>query len=130
VAHDSPPTANLAVKGITNRPNPESQTQENRDPTPLCCKNEYLLGSNHSDRSIASEFFTGDYFRVMILLRVTLAGAGAYTISSAGQNPGAIILAIVISSVCLQAGYMVGLTSRDFFALILSRLKIVQYKRV
>src|SRR6476646_4449989 len=27
----------------------------------LSCKIEYLLTSNHSDGSIASEFFTGDY---------------------------------------------------------------------
>src|SRR6476659_1043411 len=26
----------------------------------LSCKTEYLLTSNHSDKSIASEFFTGD----------------------------------------------------------------------
>src|SRR6476659_10046874 len=29
----------------------------------LSCKIEHLLTSNHSDKSIASEFFTGDYFR-------------------------------------------------------------------
>lgn len=72
----------------------------------------------------------GLYFRAIILLPATLAGAAAYAITSAGQNPGAAILAIVISSICLQAGYMVGLTSRDFFAQILSRLNIVQSKRV
>jgi hypothetical protein len=69
----------------------------------------------------------GFYFRVIILLPTTLAGAAAYMITSAGQNPGATILAIVISSVCLQAGYVVGLTSRDFFA---KRLNIVQSKRL
>jgi len=34
LAHGSPPTANLAVKGITNRQNTELKTQENRYPTP------------------------------------------------------------------------------------------------
>jgi hypothetical protein len=68
--------------------------------------------------------------RVIVLLPVTLAGAAAYAIVSAGQNPGAVILAIVISSVCLQAGYMIGLTSRQLFAQILSRLNFAQSKRV
>ena len=62
LAHGSPPTANLAVKGITNRPNPESRNARKRKThTRLSCKIEYLLSSNHSDGSIASEFFTGDY---------------------------------------------------------------------
>jgi hypothetical protein len=69
-------------------------------------------------------------FRVTILLPVTLAGAATYAIASAGQNPGSIILTIVISSVSLQAGYMIGLTSRDLFAQILARLNIAQSKRV
>jgi hypothetical protein len=69
-------------------------------------------------------------FRVTILLPVTLAGAAAYAITSVGQDPSAIILAIVISSVSLQAGYMIGLTSRNLFAQILSWLNIAQSKRV
>ena len=69
-------------------------------------------------------------FRVTILLPVTVAGAAAYMISSAGQNPGAIIFTIMISSVSLQAGYMIGLTGRDLFTQILARLNIAQSKRV
>jgi hypothetical protein len=38
--------------------NPE--TQENRHAPRLSCKIDYLLRSNHGDRSIASEFFTDD----------------------------------------------------------------------
>jgi hypothetical protein len=72
----------------------------------------------------------GLWFRVTILLPVTLAGAATYASASAGQNPGAIIVAIVISSIALQAGYMIGLTGRDLFAQILSRLNIAQSKRV
>src|SRR5262245_51368008 len=56
LAHRSPPTANLAVEGITDHPNRESQAE--RKP----CKIDYLLRSNHRDRSIASEFFTEDRF--------------------------------------------------------------------
>ena len=55
------PTANLAVKGITNCPNPESQNaRKPQTHTRLSCKIEYLLRSNHGHASIASEFFTGD----------------------------------------------------------------------
>src|SRR3954466_13109747 len=38
-----------------------SKRKKTRTYPPLSCKIEYLLASNHSDRSIASEFFTGDY---------------------------------------------------------------------
>src|SRR3954447_25506063 len=55
-------------------PNSESRRQRNHEAAKsknskrkktrtyprLSCKIEYLLPSNHSDRSIASEFFTGD----------------------------------------------------------------------
>jgi hypothetical protein len=75
-------------------------------------------------------FLLGLRFRVSILLPAILAGAAAYLIASAGRNPGAIILAIVISSVSIQAGYMIGLTSRDLFAQILARLNIAQSKQV
>src|SRR5258705_13565834 len=56
-------------------PNSESRRQRNHEAAKsgipkrkktktyprLSCKIEYLLTSNHSDGSIASEFFTGDY---------------------------------------------------------------------
>jgi hypothetical protein len=40
--------------------NPE--TQENRDAHRLSCKIDYFLRPNYGERSIASKFFTGDYF--------------------------------------------------------------------
>jgi hypothetical protein len=40
LTHGSPPTTNLAVKGITNRLNPDPKTQENRDLPPHSCKIE------------------------------------------------------------------------------------------
>lgn len=72
----------------------------------------------------------GLIFNVVILLPVILVGATAYAAASAGQNPLAIVLAIVILTVSFQAGYFVGLTCRDLFAQILARLNIVQSKRV
>jgi len=48
-------------KEITNRPHRESQTARKPTCTPgFSCKIDYLLRSNHRDRSIASEFFTDD----------------------------------------------------------------------
>src|SRR6201987_4941358 len=49
LAHDSPPTANLAVKGITNRPNPESQNA--RKPRPAT---GFLAKSNTCPDQIAA----------------------------------------------------------------------------
>jgi uncharacterized membrane protein (UPF0136 family) len=71
----------------------------------------------------------GLIFNVATLLSVILVGAAAYA-ASAGQNQGEIVLAIVVSSISVQAGYMIGLTSRDLFAQILERLNIVQSKQV
>lgn len=72
----------------------------------------------------------GLIFNVAIVLSVTLVGAAVYAVASAGQNQGEIVLAIVVSSISVQAGYMIGLTSRDLFAQILERLNIVQSKQV
>ena len=72
----------------------------------------------------------GLYFRVVFLIPVTLAGAYAFTMIFAGQNPRTIIVAIVFSSVSLQVGYMIGLTSRELFSQILVRLHLMQSKRV
>jgi hypothetical protein len=77
-----------------------------------------------------SGILLGLIFNVAILLPVTLVGALAYAVVSAGQNPGAIALAIVILAVAVQAGYVIGLTCRDLFAQILARLHVVQSKRV
>jgi len=49
LAHDSPPTANLAVKGTTNRPNPESQNA--RKPRPAT---GFLAKSNTCPDQIAA----------------------------------------------------------------------------
>jgi hypothetical protein len=69
-------------------------------------------------------------FTVAVLVPVTVAGAGAYMVASAGQYPGAIALSIVIAAFSLQAGYMIGLTSRDLFAQILEWANPVPSKRI
>jgi hypothetical protein len=72
----------------------------------------------------------GLIFNVTILLPVIVVGATVYAVSFAGQNPGATLLAIVILSASVQAGYVIGLTCRDLFAQIISRLNIAQSKRI
>src|SRR5262249_41491307 len=62
LAHRSPPTANLAVEGIHGPPKSGiPNRKKTHTHTRLSCKIDYLLRSNHRDRSIASEFFTDDY---------------------------------------------------------------------
>ncbi len=72
----------------------------------------------------------GLIFNVATLPSVILAGATAYVVAFAEQNQDEIVLAIVVSSISVQAGYMIGLTGRDLFAQILERLNIVQSKQV
>lgn len=69
-------------------------------------------------------------FNVAVLLPLTIAVAALYVVASAGQSPGTIALAIVIAAVSIQAGYIIGLTSRDLFAQVLARLNIVESERV
>jgi hypothetical protein len=66
-------------------------------------------------------------FNVFVLFPVTIAGVLAYLFLSQGQGLGT---AILIPAISLQAGYMIGLTSRDAFGQILARLNIAQSKRV
>jgi hypothetical protein len=69
-------------------------------------------------------------FNVVVLVPFVLAGGIAYAVMSVGQSPGATAIAILISAFSLQAGYMIGLTGRDMFAQILTRLNIAQSKRI
>src|SRR5262249_48881345 len=69
------PDGRRAAGSSSFSPDSESRRRRNHEPsksgipkrkktwvhTRLSCKIDYLLGSNHRDRSIASEFFTDDY---------------------------------------------------------------------
>lgn len=70
-------------------------------------------------------------FNVFVLFPVTIAGALAYAFLSQGQGQGLgeATGAILIATVSLQAGYMIGLTGRSAFAQILARLNIAQSRR-
>ena len=59
---------------------------------------------------------TGVYCKVLLLVPLTLAtvaAAGAVA-ASQGQTVSGMLLAVLVSAVVLQGGYMIGLTSRDF----------------
>src|SRR5262249_29951601 len=73
-----PPTS-----GIPNR-------KKTRMHTRLSCKIDYLLRSNHRDRSIASEFFTDDKMATWILpSRATgLESSGSFATRGKGGGPG------------------------------------------
>jgi hypothetical protein len=60
LAHGSPQQRISPSKESRSRQIRNPKTQENQDHPRLSCKIEYLHTSNHSDESIASEFFTGD----------------------------------------------------------------------
>ena len=74
--------------------------------------------------------FIGLNFKAAVLFPLILLGAAAYAVLSIEQGGGATTLAIVIAAVSLQCGYMIGLTGRDLFAQVLTRLNLVQSKRV
>ena len=74
--------------------------------------------------------FIGLNFKAVILVPLFLFGVAAYAALSIEHGFGATSLAIVVAAVSVQAGYMIGLTGRDLFAQILTRLNIVQSKRV
>lgn len=67
---------------------------------------------------------------VLVLLPVMLAGAAAYAYTGQGQGLGDISAAIAVSAVALQAGYFIGLTSREMVAQLRARLNIAQSRRV
>jgi hypothetical protein len=69
-------------------------------------------------------------FRASMLIPACLIGAAAYTTLSIEHGFGANAVAILVAAVAVQGGYMIGLTGRDMFAQILTRLNIVQSKRV
>jgi hypothetical protein len=67
---------------------------------------------------------------VLVLLPVILAGIAAYACAAQGQGLAEMSAVIVISAVSLQAGYFIGLTSRDMVAQLLARLNIAQSRRI
>ena len=76
--------------------------------------------------------FFGLYYNFFVLIPLTLVAAA--TCSSAallhGQPISSALLAIVIPTVGLQGGYMIGLTGRDLFDQLLARFSGAESKPV
>jgi hypothetical protein len=67
---------------------------------------------------------------VFVLLPVILVGIAAYSCVAQGEGLGDMSAAIVVSTVSLQTGYFIGLTSREMVAQLLARLNIAQSRRI
>jgi hypothetical protein len=69
---------------------------------------------------------------VLVLLPVSLIGAGAYLFASLGSGGGLYecFASVLIPLISVQAGYMIGLTARDAYSQLAGRLGLVQPKRI
>ena len=75
--------------------------------------------------------YLGLNFSVLVLLSLSFLGAGAFGLSfwsGSGFSDGFRDVAVPLISV--QAGYMLGLTARDTYGHLLTRLNIGQSKRI
>jgi hypothetical protein len=72
--------------------------------------------------------FFGLFYHFVILIPVTFGAAIVCCVAAllVGQSASAALLAAVIPSLGLQAGYMTGIIGRDLFDRILSRYHIVR----
>jgi hypothetical protein len=73
--------------------------------------------------ALLSGFFLGIYCQVLVLIPATLAVAATYGVVALLDSGSAFSSAsfIIVPSVSLQGGYMMGLTSRDFLVPFLTR---------
>jgi hypothetical protein len=76
--------------------------------------------------------FFGLYCNFLIVIPLTLAVALACGVGavSHGHTISEALLAVLISTMSLQGGYMFGLSSRDLLGQALSRLHVAPSKRV
>jgi len=76
-------------------------------------------------------FFFGLHYKFLVLVPLTAIATLAYAFAGAlhGQAILAIAYGIVVLAFGLQAGYMIGLISRDFLGQIFSRSMVVPPKR-
>jgi hypothetical protein len=76
--------------------------------------------------------YLGLHFGVLALLPFSIFGAGALLASSwmAGQELFVSASGLLLPLILLQAGYFLGLTSREVYAQLLTRLNISQSKQI
>jgi hypothetical protein len=75
--------------------------------------------------------YLGLNFSVMVLLVLSFLGAGAFGLSfwsGTGSSDG--FRDVLVPLFSAQAGYMLGLTARDTYGHLLTRLNIGQSKRI
>jgi hypothetical protein len=76
--------------------------------------------------------YTGLHFSVLALLPLSFLGAGAFIFSSwsSGYAFSESFVLLLLPLFALQAGYMIGLTSRNAYGHLRARANIAQSKRV
>lgn len=76
--------------------------------------------------------YLGLHFNILVLLPFAILGVGTFIVSSWSSEQSlfdsACVLLVFLISV--QAGYMLGLTARGAYGLLLARLNIGQSKRI
>jgi nitric oxide reductase large subunit len=76
--------------------------------------------------------YLGLNFNILVLLPFSILGVGAFIVSSWSSeqslfDSASVLLVLLIS---VQAGYVLGLTARGTYGLLLARLNIGQSKRI
>lgn len=76
----------------------------------------------------AAGIYLGLNFNILVLLPLSLLGAGAAIFSSCatGQSFFDSTWALILPFIVVQAGYILGLTARDSYGQLLARLNIGQ----
>lgn len=76
--------------------------------------------------------YTGLHFNVLALLPLSFLGAGAFIFSSwsSGYAVSESVVSLLLPILALQAGYMIGLTGRNAYSHLRTRVNIAQSKRV
>jgi hypothetical protein len=79
-----------------------------------------------------SGIFLGLFFKVLILLPVSLIGSTIliFVDVASGASADAIIADLSFAFISLQSGYMLGLAGRDACGTILARLHAIQSNRI
>jgi hypothetical protein len=76
--------------------------------------------------------YLGLHFNILVLLPFSLLGAGAFIFSSwsSGQSLLESAGVLLVPLISVQAGFMLGLTSRETYGQLLARLNIGQSRRI
>jgi hypothetical protein len=82
--------------------------------------------------SCCAGVYLGLRYNILVLMPLSVMGAGAYISSSwsAGQSLSDSAVVLLFPMISIQAGYMVGLTARGAYGQLLERLNIRRSKQV